>query len=966
MSLGDERGSVQERILKYSTEVGWEYLSPDEALRLREGEGNVILREVFLNQIQKLNPNVGYEEAQEVLRRVERVPANIEGNLTAWEFLKGLKQIFLQSEKREVNVKLLDDKNINNNVFHVTDELKFVSGNNVNRYDIVFFINGFPILLIETKAAHKIDGLVEAFEQIKRYHRETPEALSLLQLFSITHLIEFYYGPTWNLSSKGLNRWKNRERPDFEGLIKSFFNRGNILKTITDYILFPKRDDRLTKIILKSHQQRAVKKVVERAKDRKKRRGLIWHTQGSGKTYTMITAARLILEKPEFENPTVIMLVDRNELEQQLFSNLSSLGMEVRVALSKRDLRELLSLDYRGLIVSTIHKFQGMPARINTRRNIFVFIDEAHRSTEGDLGNYMMAALPNATIIGFTGTPRDKTKHGKGTFLTFGVDDPPYGYLDRYTILESIEDGTTLKINYALAENRFLPKKELLEKEFLNLKEAEGISDLETLNRILQRAVTLRNFLKNRERVDAVAEFVARHFRENVEPMGYKAFLVAVDREACALYKEALDRYLPPEYSEVVISKNHNDPEHIKRFHHTEEEEKLIRKRFKEEETPKVLIVTEKLLTGFDAPILYAMYLDKPMRDHVLLQAIARVNRPYEDESGRKKPAGLIIDFVGILKNLEKALAFDSSDIEGVLNDLETLKGHFKDLMEEGRENFLNVVEGKERDKAVEAVLNGFSDEERRHRFYEFYREVKEIYEILSPDPVLRPYINDFAIYTRMFNILKQAYDEKNAEERILERELSEKVKRLIEGAPVDAYIKDSLEVVEIDEKTLERLLKSKATDIEKVFNLIKSIEVTVRENLRNEPYLISIGERAEKIAREYRERQRGTKETLEVLKSLSEEILRARKEFKSLGISKEAFALYWTVKMEGGELSEAEAKEIEKAFNQHPLWRENSEEFKQLNFELTPIMINLFKGNVRKAVKLLSKTLEVLKRDDL
>ena len=966
MSLGNERESVQNRIIKYSTEVGWEYLSPDEALRLREGEGNIILKEIFLNQLQKLNPKIGYEEAQEVLRRIERIPANIEGNLTAWEFLKGLKQVFLPSEKREINVKLLDEKNVDNNIFHVTDELKFVSGNRVNRYDIVFFINGFPVLLIETKAAHKINGLVEAFEQIKRYHRETPEALSLLQLFSITHLIEFYYGATWNLSSKGLNRWKNKERPDFEGLIKSFFNRENILKTITDYILFPKKDDKLTKVILKPHQQRAIKKVVERAKDRKKKRGLVWHTQGSGKTYTMITAARLILENPEFENPTVILLVDRNELEQQLFSNLSSVGMEVRVALSKKDLKELLLSDYRGLIVSTIHKFQGMPARINTRRNIFVFIDEAHRSTEGDLGTYMMSALPNATIIGFTGTPRDKTSHGKGTFLTFGRDDPPHGYLDKYTILESIEDGTTLKINYALAENRFLPKKELLEEEFLNLKEAEGISDIETLNRILRKAVTLRNFLKNRERVDAVAEFVARHFKENVEPMGYKAFLVAVDREACVLYKKALDRYLPPEYSEVVISKNHNDPEHIKKFHHTEEEEKLIRKRFKEEETPKILIVTEKLLTGFDAPILYTMYLDKPMRDHVLLQAIARVNRPHEDERGKKKPAGLIVDFVGILKNLEKALAFDSSDIEGVLNDLEIIKEHLKDLMEEGRETYLKIIKGKEKDRAVEALLNHFRSEEERHSFYEFYREVKNLYEILSPDPVLRPYIKDFAIYTRMYNILKQAYDEKDAREKILERELSEKVKRLIEGAPVDTYIKDSLEVVEIDEKALEKLLRSKATDTEKVFNLIKSIELTVMENLKNEPYLISIGERAEKIAKEYRERQRGTKETLQELKALSEEIIRAKKEFESLGLSKEAFALYWTAKLDGAELTREEAKKIEEVFKKHPLWRENREELSNLKYELTALMIKLFRKNVKRAVSIIGKTLEVLRNSDL
>ena len=197
--------------------------------------------------------------------------------------------------------------------------------------------------------------------------------------------------------------------------------------------------------------------------------------------------------------------------------------------------------------------------------------------------------------------------------------------------------------------------------------EAEGVSDIEELNKVLERAVTLRNMMKNPQRVDDVAQFVAKHFRETIEPMGYKAFLVAVDREACALYKEALDKHLPAEYSEVVIStQGKKDSERLRKFKLTEDEEKDIRKRFrKPDEQPKILIVTEKLLTGFDAPILYCMYLDKPMRDHVLLQAIARVNRPYEDEEGRRKTCGFVLDFVGIFDNLEKALAFDSQDVAG-------------------------------------------------------------------------------------------------------------------------------------------------------------------------------------------------------------------------------------------------------------------------------------------------------------
>ena len=213
-----------------------------------------------------------------------------------------------------------------------------------------------------------------------------------------------------------------------------------------------------------------------------------------------------------------------------------------------------------------IHKFRDMPANLNTRKNIFVLIDEAHRTTGGDLGNFLMAGLPNASFIGFTGTPVDKTAYGKGTFKTFGCEDDK-GYLHKYSIAESIEDGTTLPLYYNLAPNEMLVPHEMMEKEFLALAETEGIADIEELNKILDRAVNLKNFLKGKERVTKVARYVAEHYRENVEPLGYKAFLVAVDREACAFYKEALDAILPPEYSEVVYTGNNNDPAQLKKWH---------------------------------------------------------------------------------------------------------------------------------------------------------------------------------------------------------------------------------------------------------------------------------------------------------------------------------------------------------------------------------------------------------------
>ena len=390
-----------------------------------------------------------------------------------------------------------------------------------------------------------------------------------------------------------------------------------------------------------------------------------------------------------------------------------------------------------------IHKFDDIPANINTRESVVVLVDEAHRTTGGDLGNYLMGALPNATYIGFTGTPIDRLSQGQGTFKVFGGDDEE-GYLDKYSIAESIADGTTVKLNYALAPSDLTVDKEVLEKRFLSLAEAEGVSDIEELNAILDRAVELKEMMKSPDRVAKIAAFVAEHFLKNVEPMGFKAFLVAVDREACALYKKELDKHLPPDYSRVVYSPSHGDRQELKAYYINEDEEKKLRKDFiRKTEKPKILIVTEKLLTGFDAPILYCMYLDKPMRDHVLLQAIARVNRPYEDEAGQVKPFGFVLDFVGIFEKLEKALAFDSDVVASVIQNIDVLKQLFATMMQQQAAAYLPFAKGWD-DKAKERAIAHFEDKERRGVFFKFFRQLQNVYEVISPDAFLRPFMDEY------------------------------------------------------------------------------------------------------------------------------------------------------------------------------------------------------------------------------
>jgi type I restriction enzyme R subunit len=467
---------------------------------------------------------------------------------------------------------------------------------------------------------------------------------------------------------------------------------------LQDYLIFYRADDQTHKYLLRPHQIRATERIVERVLEgvrpsppslrdspsptsgrggRGVRAGLVWHTQGSGKTLTMIVTAHKLRRLEALQNPTLLMVVDRIELETQMSQNLEAFGLSMVIrAERKSHLTKLLKSDYRGVIVTTIHKFDKQPKNLNLRDNIIVLIDEAHRTQEGNLGVYMRAALPNASYFGYTGTPIDKGVIGQGTFQKFGQHDQE-GYTDKYGIDESIEDGATVRLYYTLAPSELRVDRETLQREFHE--KIEDAASIEELNRMLDRAEHLKSVMKAGDRIAGIAAHIAGHFIDNVEPRGFKAMLVAIDREACALYKQALDQYLPEDYSAVVYTDNaKKDTPLMKHYYLDDEREKRVRKDFRDpDKLPKILIVTEKLLTGYDAPVLYCMYLDKPMRNHTLLQAIARINRPYPD-----KDNGLLLDYVGVFEDLQKALAFDQAAVTKALIDLEALKEQFTGLLE--------------------------------------------------------------------------------------------------------------------------------------------------------------------------------------------------------------------------------------------------------------------------------------------
>lgn len=937
-NLGTEKTTVQAPLLKHAAAIGWAYLSDQDALSKRHGPSGLFLYAVLREKLIELNPGIVTDaNVDAVIQRMESARSNIEGNAEILAWVRGERTVYVESENRHRNVTVIafDPDKIDHNRFHVTDEWEYTNGRKGNRADVVFLVNGIPLVVVEAKSSKK--SLDDGVEQIRRYHRETPEMMTTPQVFDATNLLDFYYGATWSLERKNLFNWKDDEPGNFERKVKRFFSRERFLHMLRDWIIFFKKDDELRKAILRQHQTRAVELVVNRVLDLEKKRGLVWHTQGSGKTFTMIKAAELILRHPLLERPTVIMLVDRNELESQLFANLAAYGLSATVAETKRHLRGLLASDHRGLIVSMIHKFEKADADLCTRENVVILVDEAHRTTGGDLGNYLVGAIPRATIIGFTGTPIDKTVYGQGTFKVFGKDDHPKGYLDKYSIADSIEDGTTLALHYTIAPNEIRVPGEVLEQEFLSLKEAEGVADIEELNKILEKAVTLRAFLKARDRVDQVAQFVARHFREYVDPLGYKAFLVAVDREACALYKQALDKHLPPEWSRVVYSSFHNDTELLAEYRLNSDEEKKLRKAFIKRDTqPKILIVTEKLLTGFDAPILYAMYLDKPMRDHALLQAIARVNRPYEDEQGIKKPCGFVLDFVGIFEKLQDALSFDSDEVNSVIKNLDVLKFRFENIMNEQAPSYLRLCSGVMDDKAVERAIEAFADKSAREAFYKFYKELETLYEILSPDVFLRTWIDRYVQLTTLFRIVRHAYSKRT----MLIKDLMKKTEALVQSHAISSGPSDPLPIVKINEETLRVLKEDASNQSAKVINLGRGLIQSVSEESQNAPHLIPIGDRAEAILDRFEDRQESTQEALQELQKLAQEYLDAKREADQVGFDPNTFAIFRIMKQNDVGTAKEMAPVIDAAIQKRPHFKDNPAELRLLKADLYKILL--------------------------
>ena len=544
------------------------------------------------------------------------------------------------------------------------------------------------------------------------------------------------------------------------------------------------------------------------------RKGLIWHFQGSGKSWLMVFAAQKLRRQEVLKAPTVVIVDDRIDLEDQITGDFTRAEIpNIDSISSKQELEE--KIHQRKILITTIFKFGDLSDGevIDDRDNIILLMDEAHRTQEGDLGKKMRTALPNAFFFGLTGTPINRNDHN--TFACFGAEEDKYGYISKYTFQNSVEDKATLELNFKTVPVEMHLDNANLQKEFDEL--TDQISE-EDKNELVRRT-SVEAFFTAEKRINDVCKYIVTHFREYVEPTGMKAQVVVYNRECCVKYKKALDALLGTDDQTTIVMHTSGDKaDAYKAYKRSRDEEKKLLDQFRDPLSPlKFVIVTSKLLTGFDAPILQCMYLDKPMKNHTLLQAICRTNRTYNEN----KKCGLIVDFVGVFEDVAKSLAFDEETVKTIVKNIDEIKGLIPTFMQQCIEFFPGVDRTIGGWEGLTAAQQCLKDDQVKTSFGRHFARLNKAWEIVSPDSYLTVFQNDYTWLAQVYQSVRPVSGG-NLIWTLLGAKTIEIIHRNIEtidiGTPLEDLVVDSdvIDAVLEDEKAREK----KIVEIEKMLRL--------------------------------------------------------------------------------------------------------------------------------------------------
>ena len=768
LNLNAKSKQLQEPGIGYGGE--WVYKSATE---LQRGVNEVMVESELKAALIRLNPEIAQkpELADEVIYKLRAIliavnqVGLVKANEEFFKWMTGEKTLPFGENNRHVPIRLIDFENLANNSYIATNQFR-IHHRETKIPDIVLLINGIPVVVGEAKTPIRpsVSWLDGAHEIHDIYENAVPQLFVPNVLSFATEGKALYYGAIrcplefwapWRLENDDDAIAKRLGLGEVGKELSDLLSPARLLDIMQNFSLFSTDNKkRRIKIIPRFQQYEGANKIVDRVKEGRVKKGLIWHFQGSGKSFLMVFAAQKLRRSPELKSPTVIVLVDRTDLDTQISGIFDAADVSnVETTDSISELQTLLERDTRKIIISMIHKFRDAKANMNTRSNIIVLVDEAHRTQEGDLGRTMRAALPNAFLFGLTGTPVNKAD--KNTFWAFGAEDDEGGYMSRYTFQDSIRDNATLPLHFEPRLVDVHVDKETIDKLFEDFKEAAALSD-EEADALNRKSAKMAAFLKSPERVAKIVEDIALHFKEKVDPHGFKAMIVTPDRYGCVQYKEELDKHFPEEASMVIISTSANDDFEFKQKWGVDksQQEKIVEQFCDPNSELKFIIVTAKLLTGFDAPVLQTMYLDKSLKDHTLLQAICRTNRLFPNKS-----FGRIVDYFGVFDDAAKALQFDEESVKKVISNLSELRAELPQAMLDALAHFEGADRTLEGFEGLEAAQNVIKTNEAKDAFAKDFKYLSKLWESLSPDNILDLYNADYKWLSQVFESVRPASD---------------------------------------------------------------------------------------------------------------------------------------------------------------------------------------------------------------
>jgi type I restriction enzyme R subunit len=906
MSKLSEKNGVEVPIYEWLGKMGWQCRTSDELKGYGRQFSNPIIESILVDRISHIN-SVGPDAAKravDILRSTLDRPSVIEANE---QFLNLLCEgVTLTIDGKDRTLKIIDFENVWNNDFTVTRQF-WVQGVELVKPDLVCLINGIPLVPSEAKQrAQQSSDWMKGVRDLSLYETKVPR-LWACHLFAVACNGRMAKYGVPGASSQYFAEWRDlsvhdtpcnplanapadfctvktdqdgrmmAEIPDWKKMMQTvvgLLQPSRVLDILRHGVVFERTVDKGTvKKIARYQQQRAAEKIsarVEEALERKDERagqGVVWQTQGSGKSLTMVFTAFKLRGNPKLGDPTVYIVVDRKDLRTQLGDtfDLCLFPNTVR-PISIPALREKVKARPSEVIITTIQKFRDLQKdpdfKPDDRNNVIVLIDEAHRTQYGSLNSELQAAFPEAKFFAFTGTPIPKTHR------TFGAlkDGTLEAYLDRYSIKDAIDDKATVEVRYA-----FGPQEMWLDKEKLKQGWAEITDELneEQKQAVQKRVQPWKEFLKDKDRIERLAQDIAEDFRSNVEPSGFKAQVVTADKEACHLYYQALLKHFQPEEMAVVISETtkasgEETYNKLKDYNLGEGQLKEIIRRFKRRISDaevkagnelKILIVCNMLLTGFDAPIEQTMYLDSPLRDHNLLQAIARTNRTYEDKAtGTEKRFGRVVDYVGVFSNYVEALNYEPEDIPD-FQTVDALADTFPELIQIAMKPFEGIKLEDSYECSTEIVRRlGHIDQ---LQFEKDFRDVVQTYEALSPHPLLvRPDVADrYDWLITIFRIYLSEFKRPDFDAEFF----AAKTRKLIRDSARMTNFIGHLPEIAIDARYLENLRFSKLSESDKLEKILRDIETVIRDRVADNPAYIELDEKLQEIV------ERKNKETMDL-----------------------------------------------------------------------------------------------------